>query len=130
LTESVRRALAGHHERVADGIMLYAGTNVHSPAVAGLHDTALSTRPALGWPGEKAQTAVQEVEHLEVMAAHQVAASMRASYAEVRYLSATMANLAAYIAFTEPGETVATLSRKPAVTPATRTCLGRLVFGD
>lgn len=110
LTASVRRALTAHRERVADGIMLYAGTNVLSPGVAALHDTTLSTRPALGWPGEKVQTAVQEIEHLEVIAARQVAASLRGTYAEVRYLSATMANLAAYIAFTDPGDTIAVLS--------------------
>jgi glycine hydroxymethyltransferase len=56
------------------------------------------------------QTAVQEIEHLEVIAVRQVAASMRATYAEVRYLSATMANLAAYIAFAEPGDAIAVLS--------------------
>ncbi|BAH50593.1 DegT/DnrJ/EryC1/StrS family aminotransferase [Rhodococcus opacus] len=110
VVESVHRALTEYHARIDDGIVLYAGTNVLSPNVTALHDTALSTRPALGWPGEKVQTAVQEIEHLEVIAARQVAASMRGTYAEVRYLTATMANLAAYIAFTEPGDTIAVLS--------------------
>jgi glycine hydroxymethyltransferase len=110
VVESVHRSLAEHHARIDDGIVLYAGTNVLSPNVTAAHDTALSTRPALGWPGEKVQTAVQEIEHLEVLATRQVAQALRGTYAEVRYLTATMANLAAYIAFTDPGDTIAVLS--------------------
>ncbi|GCE37915.1 Serine hydroxymethyltransferase [Rhodococcus wratislaviensis] len=107
---SVGQAQSDYHVRVNDGIMLYAGSNVLSPTVAALHDPALSTRPALGWPGEKVQTAVQEIEHLEVMTARQVARSLNGKFAEVRFLTATMANLAAYIAFTAPGDTIAVLS--------------------
>lgn len=92
------------------GISLYAGSNVVSPAVEAAHDSAMSTRPALGWPGEKVQPGVQEIEELEVITSRQVARAMDAQYAEVRFLTATMANLAAYIAFTQPGDTIAVLS--------------------
>lgn len=107
---AVSRAQHGHRSRIDHGVMLYGGTNIMSPAVTALHDGALSTRPAQGWPGEKEQTAVEEIEELEVLAIDQVARALRGRYAEVRYLSATMANLAAYIAFTEPGDTIAVLS--------------------
>ncbi|WP_202552363.1 hypothetical protein [Streptomyces sp. SID8352] len=107
---AVERAQRDHRDRVADGLMLYAGTNVLSPGVEAAHDGSLSTRPAMGWPGEKEQTAVEEIEQLEVLAIGQVAHALRGRYAEVRYLSATMANLAAYVAFTEPGDTIAVLS--------------------
>jgi glycine hydroxymethyltransferase len=110
VTHSVLRAVHGHHQRIEDGIVLYAGTNIMSPAVLAAHDAALSTRPALGWPGEKVQTAVDEIEDLEVLAATQVARAMRGSHAEVRYVTATMANLATYIAFAQPGDTIAALS--------------------
>ncbi|MGW5146839.1 glycine hydroxymethyltransferase [Rhodococcus koreensis] len=110
VVESVGRAVAEYHARIDDGIVLYAGTNILSPTATAAHDTALSTRPALGWPGEKVQTAVQDIEHLEVLAARQVAQALRGTYAEVRYPTATMANLATYIAFTDPGDTIAVLS--------------------
>ncbi|GCE37932.1 Serine hydroxymethyltransferase [Rhodococcus wratislaviensis] len=110
VVESVSQALTDYQQRIDHGIVLYAGTNMLSPNVEALHDTSLSTRPALGWPGEKVQTAVDEIEHLEVITTRQVAQSLHGTYAEVRYLSATMANLAAYIAFTEPGDTIAVLS--------------------
>ncbi|WP_211305241.1 glycine hydroxymethyltransferase, partial [Crossiella equi] len=108
---AVREALAEHHRRLdVDGIPLYAGTNVLSPHVTAAHDPALTTRLALGWPGEKVQSAAQELEHLEVVATRQVARSLRAAYAEVRFVTASMANLAVYTAFTEPGDTIAVLS--------------------
>jgi glycine hydroxymethyltransferase len=78
--------------------------------VAAAHDAGLAPRPALGWPGEKIQPGVQEIEELEVIASRQVARAMGARFAEVRYLTATMANLGVYIAFTEPGDTISILS--------------------
>jgi glycine hydroxymethyltransferase len=107
---AVRRALDAHHDRMAGELVLYAGTNVLSPAVRAAHDSALSTRPAMGRPGGKLQTGVEEIEELEVIAATQVARAMRAAHAEVRFPSATMANLALYAAFTRPGDTIAVLS--------------------
>jgi len=107
---SVAAGLAAHHRELAAGLVLYAGTNVLSPAVESVVDHALSTRPALGWPGAKVQTAVGSIEHLEVLAGGQVARAMRARFAEVRFLTATMANLAVYAALTSPGDTIAVLS--------------------
>ncbi|MEU1178650.1 DegT/DnrJ/EryC1/StrS family aminotransferase [Streptomyces sp. NPDC005820] len=111
VTDAVTRELdAFHHRTATEGLVLYAGTNVLSPAVRAAHAGDLSTRPALGWPGGKLQTGVQEIEALEVIATTQVARAMRAAYAEVRFLTATMANLALYSAFTQPGDTIAVLS--------------------
>ncbi|MET8979480.1 DegT/DnrJ/EryC1/StrS family aminotransferase [Streptomyces sp. NPDC004539] len=111
VADAVNRAQSAHrHRMAAEGLVLYAGTNVLSPAVRAAHDSALSTRPALGWPGGKLQTGVEEIEALEVIATTQVARAMRAAHAEVRFLTATMANLALYSAFTRPGDTIAVLS--------------------
>jgi glycine hydroxymethyltransferase len=101
---------AFHHRTDIDGLSLYAGSNVLSPAVAAAHDGGLSTRPALGWPGEKVQPGVQELEELEVIASRQVARAMGADFAEIRFLTATMANLGIYSAFTEPGDRISILS--------------------
>ncbi len=111
VAEGVASALQEHHDRLdVHGLMLYAGTNIHSPAVEAAHDGTVSTRPALGWPGAKVQPGVQEIESLEFIASTQVARSLRASFAETRFLTATMANLALYSAFTQPGDTIAALS--------------------
>lgn len=110
VSRAVEDALAAHQIRENRGVMLSAATNLMSPAVSSLHETALSTRPSMGWPGEKEQTAVQDVEQLEVLAVAQVAGAMRGRFAEVRFPSATIANLAAYLAFTKPGDAIAVLS--------------------
>lgn len=102
-TEQVRRF-------GSEGISLYAGSNVLSPRVLAAHETELSTRPALGWPGEKIQPGLQQIEALEVIAAQQLRRAFGSAYAEPRFVTATLANLAAYSALTDPGDTIAILS--------------------
>lgn len=94
----------------ARGLNLYAGSNVLSPRVRAAHESDLAPRPALGWPGEKMQPALEHVEELEVIAAQQLRRAFSAKFADGRFVTATLANLAAYAAFTEPGDTIATLS--------------------
>lgn len=92
------------------GLGLYAGSNVMSPSVLNAHRSELSSRPALGWPGEKLQPAVEGIEELEIIAAQQLRRAFQAKFAEARFLTATMANLAAFSVFTKPGDTVAILA--------------------
>jgi glycine hydroxymethyltransferase len=93
-------ALAAYRSAIDEhGLVLYAGTNALSPAVAAAHHPQIATRP----PG------VGYVDELAAIAARAVAAAMRAPHAEVRPQSATIANLAVYAALTEPGDTIAAL---------------------
>lgn len=113
--DAVETAVAGLHARHRelhdqDAVGLYAGSNVLSPRVAAAHESALSTRPALGWPGEKIQPGSAPIEGLEVLATQQLQQAFRSVFAEPRFLTATLANLGAYSAFTEPGDTIAILS--------------------
>ena len=91
---------------------MYAGANVLSPRVAAAHTAELGTLPAMGWPGQKVQRGVEELGELERLAVAQTARALRGRFAEVRFLSATMANLAVYAAFTRPGDTIAVLPRE------------------
>jgi glycine hydroxymethyltransferase len=94
------------------GIVLYAGTNIVSPEVAGAHDPWLGARAICGLPGEDREAglpATAELEVLEVLAARAVGATMHAPYADVRPHSATLANLAAYTALVPAGATIAAL---------------------
>ncbi|SFP40519.1 glycine hydroxymethyltransferase [Amycolatopsis arida] len=110
VAETVRAALAAHRRQFDDeGIVLYAGTNVPSSAALAAYDPAVSTRPSMGWPGEKYQTGLDHLDTLEVLAPLLVAERMAGRFAEVRLPSATMANLAVYRALAEPGDTVAVL---------------------
>lgn len=105
-----RAAIEGHERRLgAEGVNLYAGTNAPSPLVRELFDAGVASRPSMGWPGDKAQTGLDELDVLEVLAARTVGAVMGAAHAEVRIQSATFANLAVFAALTEPGDTIAVL---------------------
>ncbi|MQA95353.1 MAG: glycine hydroxymethyltransferase [Streptosporangiales bacterium] len=105
-----RAAIDGHERRLgAEGINLYAGTNSPSPLVRSLFDAGVASRPSMGWPGAKAQTGLDDIDVLEVLAARTVGAVMGAVHAEIRIQSATFANLAVFTALAEPGDTIAVL---------------------
>lgn len=107
---TVHAAQAAHGALIDDdGIVLYAGTNVLSPAAAAANRPALSTRPSMGWPGDKYQVGLDHLDTLEVLAPLLVADLVEGTHAEVRLQSATLANLAVYTAFARPGDTIAVL---------------------
>ncbi|MEU5878344.1 glycine hydroxymethyltransferase [Spirillospora sp. NPDC047279] len=113
VSETVRGALRDHARAFdAEGIVLYAGTNVLSPAAREVADALVSGRPSMGWPGEKYQSGLDHLDTLEVLAPTLVARLLGARFAEVRSHSATMANLAVYTALTDPGDTIAVLPER------------------
>ncbi|MEU4803804.1 DegT/DnrJ/EryC1/StrS family aminotransferase [Actinosynnema sp. NPDC023587] len=110
VTDTVREALRAHGTQVDDdGIVLYAGTNVLSPAAAAANLATVSSRPSMGWPGEKYQVGLDHLDTLEVLAPLLVADLMEGAHAEVRLQSATLANLAVYTACARPGDKIAVL---------------------
>ena len=110
--ERASRAVQAHIEAMdANGLVLYAGTNAMTGAVAAAHDVQLGVRPSLGHPAEKVQPGLEQLEVLEVLTTRAVAATMRARYADVRVQSATLANLAVYAGLTPVGATIAALPR-------------------
>ncbi|MEU8380614.1 glycine hydroxymethyltransferase [Streptosporangium sp. NPDC048865] len=110
VTRLVDAVLAEHRGRLdEDGVVLYAGTNTMSARARAAHEISLGCRPSMGWPGDKHQTGLDELDVLEVLAPLQVAALMGGEFAEVRLQSATLANLACYSAFARPGDTIAVL---------------------
>ena len=98
--ERADAAIRAHTERMADGLVLYAGTNAGG---------GLGARPSLGDPGEKLQPGLEHLDILEVLTTAAVAASMRAPHADIRVQSATLANLAVYAGLTPVGATIAAL---------------------
>jgi glycine hydroxymethyltransferase len=110
VASTVRKALEAHRAQVDDdGIVLYAGTNVVSPAAAAAVSHSVSSRPSMGWPGEKYQVGLDHLDTLEVLTPMLVASLMEGSFAEVRLQSATLANLAVYTAFARAGDKIAVL---------------------
>jgi glycine hydroxymethyltransferase len=107
----VAAALAAEHGRRARGISLYAGAN----RPLGAEDDAaaqLGMRPSMGLPGAKHQRGLEHLEVVEILTARAVAATVGATWVDVRPQSATLANLAVYAALTAPGATLAALPER------------------
>jgi glycine hydroxymethyltransferase len=96
------------HERWVDHecISLIAGTNVMNPAAAKYLAHTIGSRPSLGWPGDKYETGLAHAERIEVMTTELLKRVFRCDFAEHRVASGSIANLYAYMATCEPGDTV------------------------
>lgn len=90
----------------ADCVNLNPATNVMNPRAEAMLSAGLGSRPSLGYPGAKYEMGLEAIERIEVVAAELVAEVFRARYAEVRVPSGAVANLYAFLALTEPGDTI------------------------
>jgi glycine hydroxymethyltransferase len=100
LTEDNRRI----HD--VDSINLNPATNIMNPRAEAMLSANLGSRPSLGYPGDKYEMGLEAIEQIEVIAAELVAHVFGARYAEVRVASGALANLYAFIATCEPGDTI------------------------
>jgi len=96
------------HERLVDRdcISLIAGTNIMNPRVARYLSHSVGSRPSLGYPGDKYETGLVHAERIEVMTTELLKRVFRCVYAEHRVASGSLANLYAYLATCEPGDTI------------------------
>jgi glycine hydroxymethyltransferase len=85
---------------------LNPAANVMNPRAEALLASGLSTRPSLGYPGDKYETGLEATEEVEVIAAQMCAEVFDASYAEIRVASGAMANLYAFMACCQPGDSI------------------------
>lgn len=98
-----RQLSRDHARRVADSIVLYAGTNQPGPAVEAALAGSMGAMPAMGRPWAKDQPGTAEISALEELVEGQLRCLFGAAWAEARLPSATLANLATYRAFCGPG---------------------------
>jgi glycine hydroxymethyltransferase len=89
-----------------DSINLNPATNVMNPRAEAMLAARLASRPSLGYPGDKYEMGLEAIEQIEVIAAELVAEVFGTRYAEIRVPSGAIANLYAFIATCEPGDTV------------------------
>lgn len=92
------------HER--DCFNLNPAANVMNPRAESMLASGLSTRPSLGYPGDKYEMGLEATEEIEVIAAELCAELFNAKFAEIRIASGAMANLYGFMATCQPGDTI------------------------
>lgn len=107
LLGEIERLVAENHQiHDADTVNLNPATNVMNPRAEKLLSAHLGSRPSLGYPGDKYEMGLEAIEQIEVIAAELVAEVFGARYAEIRVPSGAIANLYAFMATCEPGDTI------------------------
>ena len=99
-------AIAGEIERQQTQIELIASENIVSRAVLEAQGSILTNKYAEGYPGRRYYEGQQVIDPIETLAVERARTLFGADHANVQPYSGSVANLAVYLAFTEPGDTV------------------------
>lgn len=89
-----------------DCLNLNPATNIMNPRAEAMLSAGLGSRASLGHPGAKYEMGLEAIEQIEVIAAELAAEVFAAKYAEIRVPSGAIANLYAFMATCEPGDTI------------------------
>jgi glycine hydroxymethyltransferase len=100
----------GELERLRDGLQLIASENLTSPAVLAALGSTLSNKYAEGYPGRRYYGGCQQVDIAEEIGIARAKELFGAEHANLQPHSGASANLAAYAAILQPGETVLAMS--------------------
>jgi glycine hydroxymethyltransferase len=97
-------------DRLRGGLQLIASENLTSPAVLAALGSTLSNKYAEGYPGRRYYGGCAEVDRAEELGIARAKELFAAEHANLQSHSGASANLAAYAAFTVPGDTVLAMS--------------------
>ena len=100
--------LAQENHRLHDieGINLNPATNILNPRAEKLLASGMGSRASLGHPGDKYETGLGAIEQIEIITQELACEVFGSTYAEFRVPSGAIANLYAFMATTEPGDTI------------------------
>jgi glycine hydroxymethyltransferase len=104
----VRRAVQVHSARFEHAIPLIASENLLSPYAKELLISDFHSRYAEGLPGERYYEGNEQVDEVENLCLDLARRLFRCSFADVRPISGTVANLAVLKALADPGDLVGT----------------------
>ena len=106
LAELDRLTALNHQIHDVDCVNLNPATNIMNPRAEAMLSANIGSRPSLGYPGDKYEMGLEAIEQIEVIAAELAAEVFGARYAEIRVPSGAIANLYAFMATCEPGDTI------------------------
>jgi glycine hydroxymethyltransferase len=104
----VRSIVRKHSQRFEQSIPLIASENLLSPYAKELLISDFHSRYAEGLPGERYYEGNEQVDEVENLCLNLARRLFRCSFADVRPISGTVANLAVLKALAEPGDLVGT----------------------
>jgi glycine hydroxymethyltransferase len=102
----IARAIAKEIERQQTGLELIASENFTSPAVLEAMGTALTNKYAEGYPGKRYYGGCDYIDVVESLAIDRAKRLFGSEHANVQAHSGSGANMAAYFALLEPGDTI------------------------
>ena len=106
----IEQLLARELERQNTGLQLIASENFTSPAVMRAVGSVLTNKYSEGYPGKRYYGGNQVIDDVESLAIERAKALFGAEHANVQPHSGANANMCAYQALLEPGDTVLGLS--------------------
>ena len=102
----VYAAIQGEADRQRRGLELIASENFVSPAVLEALGSVLTNKYAEGYPGKRYYGGCEYVDRVESLARERACELFGAEHANAQPHSGTQANMAAYFALLEPGDTI------------------------
>jgi glycine hydroxymethyltransferase len=106
----VAELIAAEERRQHDTLCLIPSENHVSPAVLAASGSVLTNKYSEGYPGRRYYQGNAVIDDVEALAVRRAQALFGVEHANVQPLSGAPANLAAYAAFLEPGDTVLGMS--------------------
>jgi glycine hydroxymethyltransferase len=106
----VERLIREETRRQAEGLELIASENFVSPAVLEALGSTLTNKYAEGYPGKRYYGGCEVVDQVEQLAIDRAKALFGAEHANVQPHSGSQANMAAYFALAQPGDTLLAMS--------------------
>lgn len=103
---AVHAALAAEESRQRDGIELIASENIVSKAMLEALGTAMVNKTVEGYPGRRYYGGAAHADAIERLAIDRAKQLFDCGYANVQPHSGSQANLAVFLAFLKPGDTV------------------------
>lgn len=102
----IAAVVAGELDRLRGGLQLIASENLTSPAVLAALGSTLSNKYAEGYPGRRYYGGCAQVDAAEEIGIARAKALFGADHANLQPHSGASANLAAYAAICQPGDTI------------------------
>ena len=102
--------IEGEVQRQHDKLRMIASENYVSPAVLEATGTVLTNKYSEGYSGKRYYEGQQFIDQIETLAIERAKALFGTEHANVQPYSGSPANLAIYLAFLQPGDTVMSMS--------------------